>query len=316
MARRLFSALAVLIFVLNIFPAMCVFAQGADTAARLQGGICVYKAGSDIQGWIDGELTKKAGLTSEWYIMTLAQSGEGYDFSSYEKALLEYLKENKVASATSREKYALALISIGSSDGYILRSLSDSVGQQGLMSLIFGLHIVNNGYTADGVNAGELIGDILALQLSDGGFAIIGSNGDPDCTAMTVTALAPYYGQNADVKAACDKALGFLSGVQQASGAYRSFGKENCESTAQVLLALCSLGIDPQTDSRFIKGGNDLLEGLAQFAKPDGSFEHAKGEGTNDSATVQAFYSLKSYERMGKGKSAFFIFDNRRLKDL
>ena len=310
-AKRAAALCALLVIISTIFFPLNAGAQKADTARQVQGGICVYKAGSDIQGWIDGELTEKAGLTSEWYIMTLAQSG-GYDFSGYERALLRYLGTNKVASATSREKYALALISIGSDDEYILKTLSDSVGGQGLMSLIFGLHILNNGYTVSGVTAEGVISDILSLQKSDGGFAIIGDKGDPDCTAMTVTALAPHYNKSSGVKKACDRALDFLSGIQQPDGSFRSFGVDNCESTAQVMLALCSLGIDPTGDSRFIKGGSDLTDALLSFKTAEGGFSHARGEGANESATVQAFYCFAAYERMSEGKSAFFIFDNAR----
>ena len=39
-------------------------------------------------------------------------------------------------------------------------------------------------------------------------------------------------------------------------------GTESSESCAQVLTALCSLGIDPQSDSRFIKNGNTVLDNL------------------------------------------------------
>lgn len=312
MAAKRAAALCVLIAIIStIFFPLDAGAQKADTARQVQGGICVYKAGGDIQGWIDGELTEKAGLTSEWYIMTLAQSGR-YEFSGYERALLRYLGTNKVASATSREKYALTLISIGSDDEYILKTLADSVGGQGLMSLIFGLHILNNGYTVSGVTAEGVISEILSLQKSDGGFAIIGDKGDPDCTAMTVTALAPHYNKSSIVKKACDRALEFLSGIQQPDGSFRSFGVDNCESTAQVMLALCSLGIDPTGDSRFIKGGSDLTDALLSFKTAEGGFSHARGEGTNDSATVQAFYCFAAYERMSEGKSAFFIFDNAR----
>ncbi|MBO6141516.1 MAG: DUF4430 domain-containing protein [Ruminococcus sp.] len=311
MKNKKAAFIAALLMMISCF-AFPVEALGkdADTAAQLQGGICVYKAGGDIQGWINGELTQKAGSMSEWYIMALAQSGK-YDFSAYEGALLGYLEKNKVASATSRQKYALALISIGSNDEYILKTLSDSVGGQGLMSLIFGLHIVNNGYTVSGITAKGIIADILALQKQDGGFAIIGDKGDPDCTAMTISALAPYYKSDSKVKNALGRATEFLSSIQQSSGAFKSFGQENCESTAQVMLALCSLGIDPEKDSRFIKNGNSLFDALKGFALDNGGFEHAKGEGVNESATMQALYTLVGYERLLEGKGPFFIFDNK-----
>ena len=303
---------ACLIMISCIVTPITAYADSYDTASQLLGGICDNKSsGGSIQAWIDGELTDKAGVSSEWYVMALSQSGS-YDFSRYQKALKSYIANNNIASATTREKLALALISTGSSDSYITEALGSSAGKQGLMSLVFALHIVNNGFTTGDITAKSLISDILALQKADGGFAIIGDYGDPDCTAMTVTALAPSVRSNSKVKAACDKALGFLSKAQQASGAYKSFGVENCESTVQVLLALSSLGIDPCKDERFIKGGSTIIDAIAGFALSDGSFEHQKGKGANESATVQAFYCLTAYERMGKGKGAFFVFDNKK----
>lgn len=311
MVKKAAVLAALILMIFTVAAPLGVCAGDADTASQLLGGICDIKtSGGSTQSWIDGELTDKAGTSGEWYVMALSQSGR-YDLSNYQKALKTYLSGNSIASATSREKYALALICTGSNDDYITEALESSAGKQGLMSYIFALHIVNNGYTTGNITSGSLIKDILALQKADGGFAIMGDNGDPDCTAMTATALAPYYSKNSKVKSACDKALSYLSKVQGSSGAYKSFGNENCESTAQVLLALSSLGVDPCSDSRFIKGGNDLIDALQGFALPDGAFEHIKGEGANESATTQAFYCLTAYERYKNGKGYFFVFDNR-----
>lgn len=296
---------------LNILlPLSQLRAAATDTADSIADGICSYKAGSgSIQHFIDTALVNGAGETSEWYVMSLAQSGK-YDFSGYERALLSYIDANNIASATSREKYALALIAIGSDDSYIISALESSVGEQGLMSLVFGLHILNNGYSGGSYTQKSLVSEILSLQKSDGGFAIMGNKGDVDCTAMTVQALAPYYKSDKKVRAACDDALELLSGLQQSNGCYSSFGKENCESTVQVLLALCSLGIDPAKDSRFIKDGNDLFSAVCSFKLSDGSFEHVRGGGVSESANTQVLYSMTGYSRLLKGKPAFYIFDN------
>ena len=126
---------------------------------------------------------------------------------------------------------------------------------------------------------------------------MIGSTGDPDVTAMTVQALAPYCGYYSDVTAAVESALSMLSARQLDSGGFQSMGVENCESSAQVLTALSSLGVDPDTDSRFIKNGNSVLAALLSYRNADGSFAHT-GTGYSESATVQAFYSMRAYLRM------------------
>ena len=62
-----------------------------------------------------------------------------------------------------------------------------------------------------------------------------------------------------------DKALEALSALQRNDGGFDSWGTVNSESCAQVIVALTALGIDPATDSRFVKNGNTVLDALAGF---------------------------------------------------
>ena len=120
----------------------------------------------------------------------------------------------------------------------------------------------------------KLIQAILDAQLSDGGWAFSGDEADVDMTAMAIQALAPYYKTNETVKTAVDKALDVLSRLQQADGGFASGDSANCESCAQVVVALTALGIDPLTDSRFIKNGVTMLDALASFYVTGGGFRH------------------------------------------
>ena len=265
---------------------------------------------SSVQTWIDGELSATAGVSAEWYILSLSQSGE-YDFSSYEAALLEFLGENKIHSASSRQKYALCLVAVGSTDGYISSVMEDSIGEQGIMSFIYGLHLLNNGYKSDMYTAEDVADKLLSLRCDDGGWSLTGENGDVDVTAMTVQALSVYYDTSAEVKDAIDGALSFLSDRQLDGGDYSSYGVSNPESTAQVLVALSSLGLDYAEDERFIKNGNTLIDGIAKYRLEDGSFCHREGEGTNLSSTSQVLYAMVSYMRMSDGNTPLYILDNR-----
>ncbi len=266
-----------------------------------------------IQNWINSSITQNAGTASEWYVFALSQNGS-YDFSSYKKALIKYLDNNTVYSAVSKQKYALTLIATGSTDSYISTVMEESIGQQGIMSWVYGLHLLNNGYISSSVTVKTVKEKLLSLQLNDGGWALMGTTGDVDITAMTIQSLAPYYKSDSSVKSAVDKALSLLSSRQLQDGDYSSYGVSNAESTAQVITALSELGINGEADSRFIKNGNTLFDGLEKYRLSDGSFCHRIGEGSNDTATVQAFYSLISYIRMSDGKSGLYILDNRNPK--
>ncbi len=279
-------------------------------AEELLKGITDFKIPSgNIQSYISETLSKEAGVGAEWYMLALSQQGS-YDFSSYERELLGYLAENEVSSASTRLKYALCLAAVGSTDGYIEQTLKDSVGKQGVMSLVFGLHLLNNGYEGGEYTKASLIEELLSLQLSDGGFALSGKQSDNDATAMAIQALAPHYQSNAVVKAAVDKALELLSGRQKPGGDYVSYGVTNPESTAQVLLALASLGIDFAVDERFIKNGNTLLDGIKKYRLAEGGFSHTEGGEGSVAATEQVFCALVGYLRLLDGKTPFYILDN------
>ena len=279
----------------------------------LADGIVAYKVSSSgaagVQDWIDGPLAQGAGVASEWYIVGLSQSGS-YDFSAYRNALETYLETATVYSATARQKYALPLMAAGSSSDYISRTASDSIGQLGIMSWDYGLHLLNNGVSGSH-SSEEVVNGILSMQLPDGGWAVIGENGDVDVTAMTITALAPHYPYNDAVHQAVDAGLELLSQRQLDSGGFVTMGAENPESSAQVITALSALGIDCQQDERFIKEGGSPIDGMLKYRLGDGSFAHSEGGGFNDSATVQAYYSLVAYERMTQGKGSLLLLDKQ-----
>ncbi|WP_044665442.1 hypothetical protein [Syntrophaceticus schinkii] len=93
---------------------------------------------------------------------------------------------------------------------------------------------------------------------------------------------------------------------------------ENVESTGQVLVALCALGIDPLTDQRFIKGGNTVIDGIMKYRRPDGGFIHsytydeenlsAKPDQSNSIASEQTLYALTAYYRYLVGYRSLYDF--------
>lgn len=316
MARKITEKLLALLLCIGILCPFCAVradsASHSDTVAeaeRLCDGIIAFKDGYSAQHFINNELCRTAGISAEFYIITLSQKGN-YSFSSYEKALLDYLKTHEIHSATSRIKYALALAAAGSRDAYIAQTADEAIGGQGLMSLVFGLHLLNNGCQSKLYTAKGLIDTILGKQLTDGGWAVIGSNGDPDVTAMTLQALAPHYRSSAAVKAAVNRALERLSQLQQDDGGFITMGVENCESAAQVLTALSDLGIDQSKDSRFIKNGNTVMDAMLRYRNTDGSFSHTGGS-FNETATMEAFYALTAYIRHCQGKAPLYVLDSR-----
>ena len=286
----------------------------------------------DAQALLSDVFPEKIGGTAEWYVLGLSQYG-GYDLEKYRSALENYLTEKDVKGASARLKFSLLLSFSDGNREYIDRCMSDgTVGGQGIMSYVFGLHLINNGYTGN-ISLDEIFENIVKLCHEDGGWSVTGNYGDVDVTAMTLTALAPLYTGSGQAKISTsteynekpvvndgilellvENAINFLSNSQLDDGGFSSFGVENAESNAQVITALSALGIDCATDERFIKNGNTLFDGLMKYRLSDGSFSHKKDDASNPSATVQTFYAMVAYLRMREGLTPLYVRDVNETK--
>ena len=279
---------------------------------------------------------------SEWYVLGLARGGlslkEKY-FSTYYNHTANYIEEKKgiltnTSKYTEYSKRVLVLTAEGKDarnvGGYnLFKYISDLslVKEQGLNGPIWALLAVNchpeysfpdNPSAKEQNSEAALVNFLLQSELSGGGWALMGSNADSDVTGMTLQALAPYYhiAGYENVTAAIDRGLARLSEMQNDSGGYSTMGVETEESCAQVITALCSLGIDPETDSRFIKGGHWTIENLITYHIAGSGFMHVKaGAGNNGGAaagtldgmaTEQGYYALVAYQRLKDGKTGLY----------
>lgn len=304
----------------RIVALLCALLLASAPAAGAESALVVKSSGEYIPGvvnlddWLRHDLPAIMGAGGEWYVIALCQTGE-YDLSAAYTALLDYLDNHTVRAASTRQKLALTLLALGSDHAFIQSTLADSIGKQGLMSWVWGLHLLNNGcespeYTSDGC-----IKTLLELQKTDGGWAVTGTRADADATAMVLQALAPHR-DRADVAAAIDQGLACLSALQNDRGGFSSFGVENAESAAQVIIALCALGIDPAADARFIKSGLTVLDALDAYYLPDElSFSHELGGEASESAKTQAFLAMAAYQRFQAGKGSIFLLDEGTAAD-
>lgn len=150
-----------------------------------------------------------------------------------------------------------------------------------------------------------LINHILEEEVKGGGWSIYGA-ADTDVTAMAIQALAPYYKTNSAVKAAVDRGLTVLSNKQEADGGFGTWGTSTSESCAQVVVALSAMGIDANTDKRFVKNGKSALQGLLNYAISTGGFKHVSNLGYDQMATEQGYYALTAYSRFKNGENSLY----------
>ncbi|MBR2293704.1 MAG: DUF4430 domain-containing protein [Clostridia bacterium] len=255
---------------------------------------------------------ESAGTGSEWFIFALAQSGmlEKTAFDPYSSALVRYLESNRVSAVSSKLKMALCLAASGSTDGYISYALSCVKPDSGIMAHIFALHLVTAGYPCPELDADGLVDLILGAKGEDG-WSVRPTSAEVDTTAMALQALAPYVNTRQDVKRAVESALSFLSYAQLDSGVYTSYGTENPESAAQVVIALCALGLDPLTDPRFVKNGVTLLDGIGGFVS-DGLVCHERGGEYSAVASSQVAHACLAISRHNDGAGSLFSLDLAR----
>ncbi len=194
------------------------------------------------------------------------------------------------------------------------------IKKQGINGTIWALIALDsNNYVTTSVDADgksirqQCVDSILSLQHDDGGWSLMANKtyaSDPDVTGMALTALYPYRDQEA-VKEACDEAFACLSAMQHDNGTFASGGSECSESCAWVIVSTTAWGINPDTDSRFIKNGKSVVDALlTHYLEDEAMFEHIAGAGSNAMATDQSCYALVAYDRFVKGKTALYDYSD------
>ena len=185
----------------------------------------------------------------------------------------------------------------------------ENLGKQGANGYIWALIALDSKAYQSPENAlntrESIIDSIIGLMAEDGSYSLNGKVPDADLTAMAVTSLSPYYNKDDKVKKAIDKSLNWLSRVQKESGGFASWGEENAESVAQVIIALCSLGIDIEQDERFIKNGRNVFDVLLNYYIENTGFSHTLGGEESKMSTAQGLCALISITRAEKGERIF-----------
>ena len=164
------------------------------------------------------------------------------------------------------------------------------------------------------VTRAKLVNTLLDMQLkgeNEGAWSL-SEVPDTDTTAMVIESLAPYMSAKKTgdkklakrVTKAVNKGLKWLEAKQNYAGDYNSFGGHGTsETTAQIICALTAVGINPNTDERFMRGGHSVVDGLLLYRnEKNGAFRHVNEAvpgfkaTDNQLATEQACYALAAYK--------------------
>lgn len=304
--------------------------EAEKTLAELKNAVCedCYKLTGDYLE--DLGVPEVGTVGGEWMVIGLARSGREVPEEYYDN-VVAYVQENidskerlHANKSTENSRLILALTTIGKDvtdvDGHnLLAGLSDMdyICKQGINGPIWALIAFNSGnypIPEGNVTREMLIETILDAQLEDGGWALSGSKADPDMTGMAVQALAPYCKTYPAVKKAVDESVWAMAEMQNENGAYSSVDGASSESIAQIIVALSALGIDADTDARFVKNGISAFDALLNYYVEGGGFRHILGGKLDGMATEQAYYAMTAYYRMLNGKTS--LYDMTDIIDL
>ena len=310
MMKRILS----LVLVLLIISALPVSAMAAEEDSIRE----AFETTGDYMAALGDPSAGSTG--GEWMALGFARSGRGVPDSYYDSVVAyvdEKIDDNgrlHATKCTTNCRFIVALTAIGKDPtdvgGHnLLAGLNDMgyIRKVGVSGVIWTLIAFDCGKyeMPKGIDRETLVDTILDFQVPGGGWANSGNIADPDVTSMAIQALAPYR-EEAEVQSALDDAVTVLAGMLDETGNFPSQYGASSESVSQVIVALCTLGIDPNTDARFVKNGMSALDGLLGYYVKGGGFKHIHSGKIDGIATEQGYYALTAYFRMLEGKTPLY----------
>lgn len=271
----------------------------------------------------DPEATPAGSPVPDWTAFSFALLGKPCDgyLDRLEQWVTErYQTEEKLDEhrVTTWHRVALTVLALGGDptafgtlpDGSPVNLIADGVyncergrlEDQGINALAYALLTLDAGgydvpegsnYTRQG-----LLEAIVSRQNADGGFGLTAGRSDVDVTAIVLQALAPYE----ETESVKEAGLSYMAQQQTEAGIVNYYGDITCESAAQVVIALCALGVDP----RQFGEGTSVAQELLAFQLADGSFCHVAGGGGDRVATVQALEAFAAMKRYDEGLGSLY----------
>ena len=229
-------------------------------------------------------------------------SGENVGESAYAKAILCL---QSIGADPQKLYPESAAASISAVDG--LKSISTYSSSAWVAP--YTLAAFNQGNYGTEEQEQAILSAVLANQAADGSWSEWGDS--VQTTANMIAGLAFYYDTDENVAAAVDKAVAYLSSVQKADGSFDAYGYgADSNTAAMVVVGLCAVGIDPDTDERFIKNETSVLDALLAFAVADSSgFGYMDNSSASAYSTEQGFRALVAASAVMESGKACNIYD-------
>ena len=332
--KRIFSLILAIVMVVGIIsPGSAIAVKAGDTAYQTK-LTAVTKCLHD---------NVEPVYTGEWALLQQAR-GENADkkwIHSYYDSLIEQLKDDEKTSKMKSSDWARVILAVEAlgedptnfEGKNLFVNLSDfeKIGIYSIWDVSKASYILmgvadrkddvfaNDKVKAENrTNKNKLKEAILSFYNPDNKCWYSDYGMEIDTSAQAIQALSGYYKTDEKVKKIIDDTLETLAQTIGDDGCVQSWGSSNPCSTAQLICALISLGIDPARDTRFQKNGKNLIDGLCSLFDPKSGGINAADWNTGAEYldlqfnTVQAGYALTAYDRFVNGKS--FVFNISDVK--
>ncbi|MGG3422899.1 prenyltransferase/squalene oxidase repeat-containing protein [Heyndrickxia faecalis] len=323
-ARRLFLGI---VFVLAFAVPIHSFAAGSVTES-IQDTAGYFQKSPDF--------FKKSELDSDLVVAALAKKGllQKEEITDYTKTISHKLQSSNV-SRGDLDKAIIAIKAMGGDPAQfngrnLVKEVYTSPADKPTATVYaFDLialstddyTIPSNAENAPAKIAAKLVN--LEVKINDGAATVGGgwswdTSGqtppDVDSTGMVLTALGMYqkYYHDPSVKKAIRDGKKFLMKAQKSNGGYdynsgisTSLDGVNSSSTAQAIIGLSSIGIDP-TSNKFTKNHVNPVSFLLNNFKIDNGFKWLPSDKViNDFATEEVFEALVAYDLFLKGDTLY-----------
>ena len=281
-------------FLFLLFAAVLVAGVSAASAAvedAVEKGLSYLSGHQNTDGGFIEPNTDKTSISATWFTtQALVAAGEdplSAKWTKNGKTPLDYLVESPdgksdgtgeiakwitFAAACGKDPYTFA-------DYDAVAALQEKIKEDGRVgNYIYTTYWGIFGLTAAGADVEPQIAWLLTQQNADGSFGSYGTetgdSGDADNTAASIMALRAA-GIPAD-DPAVEAAVQFLREAIEENGGYNYgyYSAPNLASTAWVVQAFCSVGIDPSTVKS--SAGNSPVDYLLSLQKEDGSFRYTE----------------------------------------
>ena len=268
----------------------------------------IYTAADSSLDWIlnnASPLKTPDSAASDNSVIALSRINKSFDYNKY----LSYTQARNPSTDKDGQRLILTETACGSvvSDSFVRLYTYDHMRDNAddLAGAIITLDSGGYAVKDDNISIDYMVMNLLSMQQSDGSFG-----GNVYITARSVIALSSHRGTRYDVTGANDNenytystetaianAVSYLAGAMGHDHSYGTF-----TNTAYVIMALDSVGINPETDSRFTSGEGSPISFLIRQQGSDGSFNSSADD------TALAACALVSHLRALQGKAGFFSF--------